>query len=311
MRDVLVPLKPFIYSRAIIFAILLIVPNLTSYSSDGYRFIKLAPQPISQTFKVGDVIAYQDIARNGYSEVTAAYFPLWPIVFLRGNLIVGVLLANIFFYFGLVALHSLVKDKKVIWYACFFPTSYFFSLPMSESLYFLLTVLAFSNSWWGIPASATRLVGIVLLPALVRKDWRAVFIPLGLIGYMVYLYLKFGDPLAFVSAQSHFGRTLFNYPVGIFAGWACVPLSLLSGWIWLWAGIKLIQSKEWGYAVYTLGSLVLPLMSGFTSLPRYACVVFPIFIVLAKEKVDLRVPFVIGLTLLSILFALHVVFAVA
>ena len=58
---------------------------------------------------------------------------------------------------------------------CVFPTSYFFLMPYTESLFFLLAVTAFwgaRRGEWAVAATAaalaalTRSVGIVLAPAL-------------------------------------------------------------------------------------------------------------------------------------------------
>jgi len=70
-------------------------------------------------------------------------------------------------------------------------------------------------------ASSTRLIGVFLLPAMawniiVVRVRRAVplqiyffcfLIPLGLLAYMLFLQLKFGDALYFLHAQGAFGAS--------------------------------------------------------------------------------------------------------
>ena len=120
-----------------------------------------------------------------------------------------------------------------------FPTSFFFASVYSESLFLMLVLGAFlaaKKKGWGLAgilgalASATRLVGVFLLPALLVEFWqqktlrnwklafrrnpakRAIgnliyllFIPLSLFAYMFYLRKAFGDPLRFLHAQQAVG----------------------------------------------------------------------------------------------------------
>jgi hypothetical protein len=314
-RELVAPLAPFLWSRLLVFGILLAASNVAWYQREGYTYIKFQHKPFIETVTVGDAIHYQDIALHGYTPKTAEFFPLWPLVLkiVRGNLIAGMVIANLCFYLALVFLYRLVSDRKALWYICLFPASYFLSLPLPESLFLLLTVLAFYSPLWGIFASGTRLVGVGLAPALlIQRKWLALLVPLGLVGFAVYLYYALGDGLAFVHAAEYFGRTIGGgFSLSIFPGWSCMPLSFAVLTLWVWAIAILVRDKEWAYAVFAGTSLVLPLMSGLGNLPRFASVAFPIFTALARQQYDLRWVFVTGLTILTLLFALRVVFAVA
>src|SRR5207248_4000927 len=113
---------------------------------------------------------------------------------------------------------------RAVFYAAFFPTSYFFSMPLPESLFLLLTVAAFlaaqRDRWWlagvaGALAAATRPAGILLLPALAllaveRRVWRRaawlLLIPLGTAAFMLHLYRITGNAFAFAGVQGSWNR---------------------------------------------------------------------------------------------------------
>ena len=107
-----------------------------------------------------------------------------------------------------------------------YPFSLFLHSIYAESLFFLLATLALEASarerrlaagLWGALAAATRPMGVLLAPALAWGLWRdyragrhlgprdliAVLLPVAGIGaYMAYLWVAFGDPLAFWTAHA-------------------------------------------------------------------------------------------------------------
>jgi Gpi18-like mannosyltransferase len=66
----------------------------------------------------------------------------------------------------------------------------------------------------GALAAATRNSGVLLLIPLVylwlrnqsefgwQAVWKLALVPIGLVGYMIFLWYKFGDPLIFANAQT-------------------------------------------------------------------------------------------------------------
>ena len=115
----------------------------------------------------------------------------------------------------------------------FFPTTFFLNSAYTESLFLLLS----AGSLWawrvkgdlllacvlGGLAAATRNVGVFLLAPLAyewfrdarNSGWRGdlllrgaclALVPSGLVGYMGYLWARFGDPLLFYSAQEYWNR---------------------------------------------------------------------------------------------------------
>jgi hypothetical protein len=144
-------------------------------------------------------------------------------------------LISLFFFYKLIKLDF--KDhiaRKSILYLLFFPTAFFFSMVYTESLFFLFIIGSFyfarTKRWWlagifGALASATRLPGIFLFVALLVEWWRQqksikekwqpknlaksllpiLLVPVGLLFYMRFLSIGYGDSLMFVHVQTFFG----------------------------------------------------------------------------------------------------------
>ncbi|MBI3379818.1 hypothetical protein HY029_03635 [Candidatus Gottesmanbacteria bacterium] len=289
-----------------------------------------------------DGVHYLTIAKFGYSaQFTQVFFPLYPMMvgFINQLLqkvnpvIIGLLISNLLFFLSLLILTKLLSlDYKVdtikwiLLFLIFFPTSFFFGSLYTESLFLFLILTAFyaarKNQWlaasiFGVLASSTKFIGIFLLPALLwewqeqkRKKITTIFrsplslIPVGLLSYMLYLQVKFGDWLYFWHAQPVFGAqrsgggvilipqvlwrymkilTSVSYKTEAF--W--IPLlELIStlGVITLliMAFKKKIRSS---YLVFSFLTIITPTFTGtFSSMPRYILVAFPIFIVLGMLK---------------------------
>ena len=206
-----------------------------------------------------DGVHYLTIADKGYvgTGLIQAFFPLFPILTKVLNMVVNNLfLAGLMLNFGIGFL--LLKTwKKIVdleigvnakdWgtYLLFlFPTALFFNAFYSEALFLFLALWSFLNARKGqwlkagliaALASATRLVGVFLVPALLVELWiqktaecqaqglASCYHPryfwqrywkqivailtglLGLIAYMIYLQLEFNDPLYFYHLQAEFG----------------------------------------------------------------------------------------------------------
>lgn len=233
------------------------------------------------------------------------------------------------------------KKDTIRWILLFlivFPTSFYFGSIYTESLFFFLVISAFyaaRKKWWllsgilGALASCTRLIGIFLLPTLLWEwytdkvkikneklkvtDLHEILyalrsplslIPVGLLTYMLYLQLKFGDWLYFWHVQPVFGaersgggiillpQVLWRY----FKILTSIPLDSGSFWIpalelisTIGAVIALIigyfKKIRLSYLLFSLLSVLLPTLTGtFSSMPRYILMVFPMFIVLGMLK---------------------------
>ena len=173
---------------------------------------------------------------HGASSV--AFFPLLPLlmkglgVFTGNQAAAGLLIANLAALGAVLALYHWVRmeaghaaaERAVLWLLVY-PFSFYLHSIYAESLFFVLATLALyasareqrlASGIWGALAAVTRPMGILLTPALawgLWRDWRAgrplrprdaiaVLLPAAGLGvYMAYLWIAFGDPLAFWNAH--------------------------------------------------------------------------------------------------------------
>ncbi len=255
--------------------------------------------------------------------------------------------------------------RHALLYLAFSPYALFFFAGYTESLFLFLTLALFlvlrrgqPLDWWlagllGLLASATRSTGIVLaLPFLVfyfQRFWmpreRAshswwlrinallpiALIPLGIIAYMIFLYITKGNPLLFASQEANFGwhRHLSLPWVGIFSdigslfrihvastiylqnvldlAFTLIPLTVLAiGW----------RQLPFHYTCFALGVTLFTLAfpqgaEPLASLPRYMLILFPVPVLLAlwgKRERFHQVVLAFSLSLLAlniVLFILH------
>jgi hypothetical protein len=337
-------LLAFFLSRALFFAIV-IAGSQTAfvqkvYSNSAWETrIELSAQrfwpELQRMVLIGDGWWYRSVATRGYDErpfdpsveANWAFFPLYPLVvrifritgeFAADGLIVSNLaLLGALLLLGRVAtLAGVTADDaaRATFYAAFFPTSYFFSLPQTESLFLLLTLAAFyfalRERWWaaglfGGLAALTRVTGILLLPALLalaferRSKARAALlwlalIPAGLGLFMLHLQRLTGNAFAFAGIQARWGRAAslfwrpivdyFACPWCISAPWNLKVLNLAAALLLLAAGVTFLVQRRWSFAVLTLGTVLLALSAGsLQSIARYVLTVFPLFLWLAAR----------------------------
>ncbi len=184
------------------------------------------------------------IADKGYSLDPHAYafFPLYPLavgvggrVLLGNFLLAAVIISLTACAASFVLLHRLAvrlvgeeAAGRAVIYLAIFPTTLFLGVAYTESLFLLLTVGAFllaeRGQWLGAGVASglailTRLSGLALLLALPLLAWRvterrralirlAVAVPIGAL-YPLYLWIRTGHPLIFLSAQREgWGRHL-------------------------------------------------------------------------------------------------------
>lgn len=210
-----------------------------------------------------------------------------------------------------------------------FPTAFYFGAIYSEALFLLLTVLVFWFSKkekfllagvFAALASATKILGVLLFIYLAIEVWSkykgkfknltakfwgdligVLISPLGIIGYMYYLYRVFNNPIYFMTAQSAFGAERADVPIILLpqviyryikillsvtpssiAFWNAslelgITLVLIIGIIWSFRKIK------FSYWIFVTLAVLLPTLSGtLTSMPRYVLLAFPLFPLIAK-----------------------------
>jgi hypothetical protein len=289
-------------------------------------------------------------------NVSPAFFPLYPLLLrsfaeLFGGPISkealsvwGPLISLLFLPFALYFIYHIALEgwgervaRGTVLILALFPTTFFLNAAYTESLFLALS----AGSMWAMRvkkdllvacvlagfAAATRNVGIFLVVPLMyewikdveRFRWRGVYLllaPGGLFAYMVYLWVRFGDPLLFYSAQESWGRQATGPLDTASRAWGAAVEGagrLLDPDLWahptlgnaanqLAGASNLFNLAFFVFAMVVLlaGSRYLPLSltiyglllvapatlfgtpgSPLMGTPRYVLVAFPVFIVLA------------------------------
>jgi hypothetical protein len=249
--------------------------------------------------------------------------------------VAGILVSCTAFVLALLVLHRLtervVGDReaagRAVLYLAVFPFSFFFSRVYAESIFLLTTVLAVSRAhdghWWraggwgalatvarpngiliGLPLACMALAGRPAARELGRRFAALLLVPLALAGYCAYVYTLSGDPLAWLSAQEHWGyslghppweqllkmigRVTKHGPYDYFFLSAMTPYRLFHGVVALiFLGLTPAIFKRLGVAMgsYVLASLIVPLSgSALEGVGRYSAVLFPSFMLMATFK---------------------------
>ncbi|HSH39946.1 MAG TPA: mannosyltransferase family protein [Chthoniobacterales bacterium] len=210
------------------------------------------------------------------------------------------------------------KDQRInraaVTLLMFSPVSFFFSHAYSESTFLMLSLGAFlaaiTKRWLlaclcGACLTATRNVGMLIAVPLFFEYWRQTWnptvgirsllrprilffalIPMGFGMFMLYAYVKFGNPLAYLAATKVWGRqfvlpwhTLLNaFGLPIFYQWLFG--TILLGGIVLWIASFYLKLRT-SYLIYA--SLLVGIYlcgNSLEAIPRYLTVVFPLFITL-------------------------------
>jgi Mannosyltransferase (PIG-V) len=183
------------------------------------------------TFDHWDAEWFLRIARGGYDEVSAAFFPLYPalVSLLGSSLVWGTLLSLVAAGIGAALVSEIARDRlgeavahDSVLVLALFPTAFVFTAVYSDGLFLALSAASFlaaqrRRPWLaalaGGLAVATRSMGLALLPALVyllwprsrRELWRLaplLLLPAALGAYALFLDREVGDAFAFTNAQA-------------------------------------------------------------------------------------------------------------
>lgn len=287
-----------------------------------------------------DAPHYIYLAKNGYTNVgEGRYFivfmPLYPFLirvsafFTRNYEVSALLISNFASVFAGFYLYRLAKVDyphstalKSVFYFFIFPTSYFLIVGYTESLFLFLSIGCFyyarKGNWFpagvmGMFASATRITGLILIPALiyefisqkstsesksknVKDGLFLCMIGFGFIFYLVLNYSVFGDAFAFLAVQrEHWFKHLAPPWEGLFGAlWSILcrdtAEKVLVGGAELVFGLfglaciiyAIIIKLRPSYTIYMILTwLLVTSTSYWLSIPRYTLSMFPIFIVLA------------------------------
>jgi hypothetical protein len=274
---------------------------------------------------------YLGIAANGYhvaplsgSYHDYAFFPLFP---LAARLLavpwpqyvglVAVLIANVSFVLALVLLYRLtarvLDDERALHatvFLCIFPFSWALSMAYAESLFLLLMLGSFlaaerGHAGWAALLAAlaalTRPPGVLLVIPLALVLWRTaanrralawlVLVPAAALLFWIFTWGLTGDPLAYLTAQSAWGRTGTS-ATGQSTGSLAQNLDLLRVsflvtllfYVFLFVFFR-TDGISLAYVLVPLLMVVVTFLSGnISSIGRIGMVAFPFLWVLAGRR---------------------------
>ena len=372
LRDLRFALLPFISSRILLLVILVFAHGVhfdrtpareehNFHAQLNFSFTE-SVQAMRCAFSSADGTWYFELAEKGYDReaYTAAqpknwvFFPLYPfsiklLNYLTGSpLRSGLLISNICFLLALCMIRPLAAKlelgdedaQRICWLLCFFPTSYFFSAPLTESPFLLLSIFCWYAALCSRPLSAAaaffalalvRPTGIVIYPAflllLKERDLlftrsgaaAALIAPLGFVGFLIFLQQLTGNPLAFAGNQIAWGRSgiELDSTLHIFStGWRTVMQPWNFVWmnfaalIFGWCGaIWLLRRRSASLALVLIAPLVVFTTTGTVwSGARFIGELFPIYLYLnqlAQSRNAERCIFAVLVSLYAILIAFY------
>jgi hypothetical protein len=305
--------------------------------------------PFWDTFARYDTGHFEGIAWGGYAPLAGgrsniAYFPVYPLLmryvgrlfgrYHASYFIAGIGIAWVSYVLAMIALYYLARldlsrreAERAVLLTTIFPFAFFFGVAYSESTFLLFAVLAFyglrTRRWvlgglCGAVATATRVPGIMMMPALAwvawqsaeptprDRAWAAVALLLAASGfgaYCFYIYQLTGNPLEWAATLQRWGYhpggmpwdapvrlvgRLVTHPYAYLTTDPMAPYDALYGvtGILFALSIPLVWWKLGaGSGLYLLLNLWLPLSSGaFEGVGRYCSVLFPVFLWLATIR---------------------------
>src|SRR5215208_1271550 len=329
-----------------------------------------------------DGVYYLYIADEGYDVAfpdRMAFFPLFPMLMRLGaalggpTALWGVLVSLVATFCALYFMYRIAEKhwgqkvaRNAVLTFAFFPTAFFLNAVYSEALFVAFAAGSYWAAYvrrdlllaglWGALATATRNSGVLLLIPLGylwlrnrsefgwRGLWQLALVPAGLLGYMIFLWYEFGDPLMFANTQTTgWGRELTNPlatlehawtsaaeglkyvldPATLFLEQSPVPSLEASNAVNLIFLVLFLVLMAIGFAilppglsVYTFLATLLPAVLTpapglpLMSLPRFLLGAFPLFFVLgyllSYSRVALYLWLLVSASLGTVLTALFV-----
>jgi Mannosyltransferase (PIG-V) len=341
------------------------------YQREGFTMFGRA-SPFWDPFTRWDSGWFFGIARNGYQYVEGgrnnlAYFPVYPLLMRHVGRLFGRTSADVYlggivvswtaFILAMIGLYYLARldvparrAERAVLLTAVFPFAFFFGVVYTESLFLLFTVASFyafrTRRWvWGglagAVATATRVNGILMLPALAWIAWRTaadrrdrlmavvglVLVTSGVGLYSLYVYSLSGNPFEWAASIQRWGYypggapwlapfrlvgMLVVHPYAFLAGERMAPYDTLNGIaaVAFAASVPFVWRRFGAaYGLFMVANLWLPLSSGqYEGLGRYCSVMFPCFIWLGslRQRAAVAGLVVIFAMLYTLCFALFV-----
>ena len=317
----------------------------------------LTPRQFADFWKCADAYHYLCIARDWYIPegdldrvVQLVFLPGYPLavramfVLARDYTLAGMLVSILSFAGALCVIYRLVlldHDEgtalRTIVFLCLIPGAFFFTAPMSESFFLLLSSAclysARKEKWllagvFGALASFTRSLGLMLFVPLFmemltsllhgrRRAWRAAaalaLVPMGFAAYCVINYYVAGNPFQFLVYQKNhwyqelglfFNTAAYQTRYALGAGkdelmglWIPNLAAIVFSLAILICGAKKLRSS---YTLWAIAYYVVAIgATWLLSAPRYMAVLLPIPMSLAclSEKKKTRIAVIVILAL--------------
>ena len=357
-RDFLFVLKSFLFWRVGTLLIAFFAVNyipLLGENFFGGKLINYNQNPLFWGWANYDGEHFSSIALFGYKSLQQFYFPLYPFLIrslaiffdpeFSSYVVSGILISNASLFLALIGLYKLARldysekvSKLAIILILLFPTSFYFGAVYTESIFLCLAVWSFylfrTNKFLfasilAMLSSSTRVVGITILPAflvnifwdrkLIKKELLSLlFIPMGLLSYMYYLFLYWGGTIKLYQAYKLFGeqrsghlvllpQVFYRYFFKIIPNlsWDYLPvvfavlLETFAATLFLYLIIISFRKIRWDYWMFSVLGYLIPTTSGsFSSMPRYLILIFPMFFVLAQKLEFAKKSLLIGIFLI-------------
>jgi len=260
---------------------------------------------------------------------------------VRDYYISGLLVANLSLIIACVYLYKLARLDfdhstaiRSIQYCLLWPVAFIFSGVFTESLYLAFAVAAFyyarKKSWLsacalGFFLALTRSLGVlIILPLLYeylkttsfdyknigKETFYFLLIPAGVALFSYYNYILTGDALAFLKIQYAWGRHIADPLRLIWGGLFHGDINSIFNSIFTLAVIALViifyKRIRASYLIFAAYSVLVPLLSGLESMPRYMLVIFPLFILLAQVSKNRFINYTLSASLFLVQCALMV-----
>lgn len=270
--------------------------------------------------------------RNGFPQY--AFFPLLPILirsmtlFVRDFYLAGILITQLSLYLALVYIYKWCRELKLPDIRLFVLLStgaVFLASVYTEPVFLALSAMTMyfsERKWWGRAvlttalATTTRVNGIFLVIFLItkliqnkvsylRSTIYSLLSTTGLLGYMIFLQVKTGDPLAWFHAQGAWGKAVATSPLTTFIAYfraityqfqpdlthLVVMIEVLTVFLAIFIFLVLLARRQLdlSYWLYLALSLAMPLATGsLGSMPRFFLTLFPLLVVVPTLSKSLK-----------------------
>ena len=253
---------------------------------------------------------YIQISQSGYENVSQTnFFPFYPLAVAVVNLIVASPLTSailvswlsfvgaIYFYLKILKRQFHLKNNtdalRGVLFFVFFPSAIFFLATYTEALFACLALAAIYSALrkdylaaglLSMLASLTHITGVFVLALVVmilfeeKLERMKILVAggigsLGILSFMDFLFLKFQNPFAFITAQQNHGWLEHHYSILLsevdVVNFLIIILIVASAFYW-W-------NKRRSFSIYVLLYLCIPLLGGqIGGFDRYALMAFPV-----------------------------------